>query len=215
MDHAQFCHDRHVVCVHGLVLGRESGDDVRADGGLDLDGALGGEQVEALVDVAAEAGAALVDGAIARQREDLVPAGVGEHRAVPAHEPMDPPDPAEELDAWAEHQVVGVAEHLWATAAGDDDPIAYCRIFPAGVKYPEASIGRVASAARVRRTGAGRALMTEALRRMDAARGGATAVVRISAQSYLQRFYEGLGFHVVSEPYLEDDIPHLEMLRGG
>lgn len=107
------------------------------------------------------------------------------------------------------------AEHLWATAAGDEYPIAYCRIFPAGVKYPEASIGRVASAAAVRRTGAGRALMTEALRRMDAARGGATAVVRISAQSYLQRFYEGLGFRVVSEPYLEDDIPHLEMLRGG
>lgn len=106
------------------------------------------------------------------------------------------------------------ASHLWATDPSGAYPIAYCRIFPPGVKYPEASIGRVASAGSVRRTGAGRALMTEALRRLDAD-AGAAVPVRISAQSYLQRFYEGFGFRVVSEPYLEDDIPHVEMLRGG
>jgi ElaA protein len=38
--------------------------------------------------------------------------------------------------------------------------------------------------------------------------------VRISAQAYLERFYASLGFERVGEPYLEDDIPHLEMLRG-
>lgn len=103
------------------------------------------------------------------------------------------------------------ASHLWATAGGSAYPVAYCRIFPAGVKYPEASIGRVVSASSARRTGAGRALMVEALRVMDAAAMGS---VRISAQSYLQRFYEGFGFRVVSEPYLEDDIPHVEMLRA-
>src|SRR5258708_4661413 len=93
------------------------------------------------------------------------------------------------------------AAHLWATGPGSDYPIAYCRIFPAGVKYAEACIGRVVSAAAARRTGAGRALMTEALRRMDADGMGA---VRISAQAYLPRFYEGFGFRVVSEGYLED-----------
>ncbi len=103
------------------------------------------------------------------------------------------------------------ASHLWATAGDSEYPVAYCRIFPAGVKYPEASIGRVVSASSARRTGAGRALMVEALRVMDAAPMGS---VRISAQSYLQRFYEGFGFRVVSEPYLEDDIPHVEMLRA-
>ena len=36
--------------------------------------------------------------------------------------------------------------------------------------------------------------------------------VRISAQARLQRFYESFGFKAASEPYLEDDIPHLEML---
>ncbi len=107
------------------------------------------------------------------------------------------------------------ATHLWATAPGGEYPVVYCRIFAAGVKYPEACIGRVVSAGAARGTGAGRALMTEVLRRMDAASGGAVEVVRISAQSYLQRFYEGFGFRVVSAPYLEDDIPHLEMLRGG
>ena len=107
------------------------------------------------------------------------------------------------------------AAHLWATGAGGDYPIAYCRIFPAGVKYAEASIGRVVSAGSARRTGVGRALMVEALRRMDADAGGSTATVRISAQAYLQRFYEGFGFRVASAPYLEDDIPHVEMLRGG
>lgn len=103
------------------------------------------------------------------------------------------------------------ASHLWATAPGEEKPLAYCRIFPAGVKYAEACVGRVVSAAAARRTGAGRALMAEALRRMDERGMGA---VRISAQAYLQRFYEGFGFRVVGAEYLEDDIPHVEMLRG-
>jgi ElaA protein len=106
------------------------------------------------------------------------------------------------------------AAHLWATGEGGAYPIAYCRIFPAGVKYPEASVGRVVTSPAARRTGAGRGLMAEALRVMDRD-AGATAAVRISAQSYLQRFYESFGFAVASEPYLEDDIPHVEMLRGG
>jgi len=36
--------------------------------------------------------------------------------------------------------------------------------------------------------------------------------VRIQAQAYLQRFYESFGFGVVGEPYLEDNIPHVDML---
>jgi ElaA protein len=36
--------------------------------------------------------------------------------------------------------------------------------------------------------------------------------VRISAQAHLQRFYGSLGFVAVSDVYLEDDIPHIEML---
>ena len=106
------------------------------------------------------------------------------------------------------------ARHLWCTAPDGGEPLACCRIFPAGVKYAERSIGRVVSAASVRRSGMGRLLMAEAVRRLDAETGAITPV-RISAQKYLERFYEGFGFHTVSAPYLEDGIPHVEMLRGG
>ena len=34
-------------------------------------------------------------------------------------------------------------------------------------------------------------------------------------KDYLKEFYESLGFQTVSEMYLEDDIPHVEMLYGG
>lgn len=87
---------------------------------------------------------------------------------------------------------------------------AYLRLVDAGVKYTEPSIGRVVTALEVRGTGLGRALMHEGLR------GGAQhwpgRRVRISAQARLQRFYTELGFAAASAQYLEDDIPHLEML---
>ena len=88
---------------------------------------------------------------------------------------------------------------------------AYARVFPPGVKYPEASIGRVVTNPLVRRSGAGRALMAEAVRRCEALAPGAP--VRIGAQMYLERFYEGFGFARVSPPYDEDGIMHIEMLR--
>lgn len=87
---------------------------------------------------------------------------------------------------------------------------ALLRIVDPGVKYAEPSIGRVISAAAVRRTGAGRELMAEGIRscqRLWAGQG-----IRISAQARLERFYQGFGFRTVTEPYLEDDIPHVEML---
>jgi ElaA protein len=37
--------------------------------------------------------------------------------------------------------------------------------------------------------------------------------ITISAQAYLQKFYQELGFSTESEPYLEDDIPHIKMSR--
>ena len=90
---------------------------------------------------------------------------------------------------------------------------AYTRIFPPGVKYAEASIGRVVSDPVVRRTGLGRALMHEALRRCaDVAPG---AGIRIGAQRYLERFYTTFGFVTVSPPYMEDGIEHVEMVRAG
>ena len=87
---------------------------------------------------------------------------------------------------------------------------AYCRILPPGLSYSEASIGRVVSSPAYRNTGCGRELMNEAILRTLAQFDCNT--IRISAQLYLKKFYEQLGFTQVSETYMEDNIPHIEML---
>ncbi|MCU0969589.1 MAG: GNAT family N-acetyltransferase [Rubrivivax sp.] len=88
---------------------------------------------------------------------------------------------------------------------------AVLRVVEPGAKYAEPSIGRVVTAPEVRGTGLGRVLMAEGLARCESVFPGQG--VRISAQARLQRFYEGLGFVVVGETYLEDGIPHLQMWR--
>lgn len=88
---------------------------------------------------------------------------------------------------------------------------AYARLFPPGAKYKEASIGRVMTNPAARGSGLGKALMAEALERVTEAEWG--SAVRIQAQMYLEGFYEEFGFRRVSEPYTEDDIWHVDMLR--
>jgi ElaA protein len=88
---------------------------------------------------------------------------------------------------------------------------AYLRVVDAGVKYAEPSIGRVITAPRSRGTGLGRLLFAEGVARCTAAWPGQG--IRISAQAHLDRFYGGFGFQPVGSVYMEDNIPHLEMLR--
>ncbi len=92
--------------------------------------------------------------------------------------------------------------------------IAYCRLLPPGLKYQEASIGRVCTALPQRGSGLGRELMQRALTLVDESYASESTCVdiRISAQLYLQNFYSSLGFTAVSAPYDEDGIPHIEML---
>jgi ElaA protein len=93
----------------------------------------------------------------------------------------------------------------------EDGIIAYCRLVPAGAKYPEPSIGRVITPPDARRTGMGRVLMHEALARAGELWPG--QALRIGAQAHLQRFYAEFGFATASEPYDEDGILHVEMVR--
>ncbi|MBN8507106.1 MAG: GNAT family N-acetyltransferase [Burkholderiales bacterium] len=88
---------------------------------------------------------------------------------------------------------------------------ACLRAVEPGAKYTEPSIGRVVTAPEVRGTGLGRALMHEGLARCRAQWPGAP--VRISAQARLRRFYESLGFVADGAEYLEDNIPHRQMVR--
>jgi ElaA protein len=94
----------------------------------------------------------------------------------------------------------------------DGPLIAYCRIVPPGVKFPEPSIGRVLTTAEARRTGVGRELMREAVARTLALWPGRP--IRIGAQARLERFYEDFGFAKASDPYDEDGIVHIEMVRA-
>ncbi|MBI2389181.1 MAG: GNAT family N-acetyltransferase [Deltaproteobacteria bacterium] len=110
------------------------------------------------------------------------------------------------------------ARHLWTVRRVQCDEgdlagaiVAYARILPPGEKFEEASLGRVITASSARRTGVGRAIVARAIAGIERRWGGA---IRISAQSYLERFYRELGFERVGEGYLEDGIPHIEMLRA-
>lgn len=90
-------------------------------------------------------------------------------------------------------------------------PLAYARLLNPGAKYAEPSIGRVITTAPVRGLGLGRELVRRVL--AHCAQMHPRLAIRISAQERLERFYADFGFVAVGEAYLEDGIPHLEMLR--
>ena len=106
----------------------------------------------------------------------------------------------------------GADKHAWHLMGRNADGtlLALLRVVDPGVNCPEPSIGRVVVAPELRGNGVGRALLKEGLARCQSVWPG--RAVRISAQAHLQRFYGSLGFVAVSDVYLEDDIPHIEML---
>lgn len=106
------------------------------------------------------------------------------------------------------------AWHLlgWIERRGKRALVAYARIFEPGVRYTEASIGRIVTAQEVRGTGVGKLLMAEALRHVEALAPGQT--IKLAAQRYLERFYASFGFKIASAPYEEDGINHIDMLRA-
>lgn len=100
------------------------------------------------------------------------------------------------------------ATHLFATE--NEVVVAYARIFKAGDYFKEASIGRVVVKPTHRRLSLGIEVMKKSIAYMDKHNYGS---IHISAQKYLQKFYEELGFKQVTDEYLEDDIPHIGMQR--
>lgn len=109
--------------------------------------------------------------------------------------------PYQEVDDADEH-----AYHIWFE---DEDGIeAYLRVVEPGVVFPECAIGRVIAVKR--RCGLGTKIVSAGLRAAQE-RYGAEAV-RIEAQTYARKLYEGLGFVQTSEEFLEDGIPHIGML---
>ena len=106
----------------------------------------------------------------------------------------------------------GVDPDCWHLYAREDGLLlAYCRLVPPGIKFPEASIGRVITPAAGRGRGLGRELMARAVAHCGALWPGQP--LRIGAQQYLESFYGEFGFGKCSEPYDEDGIMHIEMLK--
>jgi ElaA protein len=104
-----------------------------------------------------------------------------------------------------------VSRHLAAWSSAHAVPLAYARLVNPGGKYAEPSIGRVITTAPARGLGLGRELVRRLI--AHSARVHPGQGIRISAQERLARFYADFGFVGVGLPYLEDGIPHLEMLR--
>jgi ElaA protein len=90
--------------------------------------------------------------------------------------------------------------------------VAYARCFAAGRKFAEASIGRVITHMSARGGGIGHVLMKEAIASL--VRHWGAQPIRIGAQARLEQFYNQHGFVQNGEPYIEDGIPHIEMLRA-
>ena len=105
------------------------------------------------------------------------------------------------------------ADTLHILLKKNDKLLGYTRVLAPGVSFDGVpGIGRVCVAQTARRLGLGELLVAKAIAVASERWPGLD--IYISAQCYLQRFYESMGFVAASEPYLEDDIPHLKMIRA-
>lgn len=90
----------------------------------------------------------------------------------------------------------------------NDQIQAYVRVLRPDPESDKVSIGRVLTVNRG--SGLGRKIMLEGIK--VAKEKMAAHCIYIEAQVYAKGFYEGLGFQQISEEFLEDGIPHINML---
>ena len=111
--------------------------------------------------------------------------------------------PYQDLDGLDE-----VGTHLWLEE--DNEVVSYLRINPPETRFDEVSFGRIVTKQSARKKGLSEAIILKSLEIVIQENLGP---VRISAQSYLENYYSKFGFVKCSDEYLEDNIPHVEMLR--
>jgi ElaA protein len=120
----------------------------------------------------------------------------------------------QDMDGFDDRAVHLLGTTAAAAIAGQGDQgtplIAYARLFPAGIKFAEASIGRVITRDTVRGAGLGHVLIREAICSVGAIWG--VQPIRIGAQSRLTAYYRQHGFVEVGTSYLEDNIDHQDMV---
>ena len=94
----------------------------------------------------------------------------------------------------------------------DNQIVTYARIFKSGDYFSEPSIGRIVVKKEFRKLKYGYKLVENSIQFIE--KNLKENNILISAQSYLTKFYNSLGFIKIGEEYLEDGIPHIKMLRN-
>ena len=89
--------------------------------------------------------------------------------------------------------------------------VAYTRVFKPGYYFDNASIGRVVVKENARQYGFGKDIMKASITFIEDTLDLST--IELSAQTYLKKFYNDLGFQEIGEGYLEDNIPHIRMIK--
>lgn len=110
------------------------------------------------------------------------------------------------------HDPDGKDQSAWHLMGMKDGKlVAYTRILPAGISYPDPAIGRVVTSPAARKSGLGRELMLRSIEQCEMLFGKTS--ITLGAQLYLKKFYESLGFFASGDEYIEDGIPHITMTR--
>ncbi len=103
------------------------------------------------------------------------------------------------------------AWHLLAWKKESEQLVAYSRMISPGKKYKNyAAITRILTAKVARGKGIGRELVKRSLVHTEQLFG--KVPTKIAAQTYLTRFYSSFGFVKIGEEYLDDGIPHIDMV---
>ncbi|TSE05149.1 GNAT family N-acetyltransferase [Aquimarina algiphila] len=92
----------------------------------------------------------------------------------------------------------------------NENIVAYTRLFDAGDYFEKASIGRVVVSKNERQFGYGHDLIKTSINAIETYYK--TKQIKISAQTYLKKFYETHNFKKIGDEYLEDGIPHIAMI---
>lgn len=92
----------------------------------------------------------------------------------------------------------------------ENEIVAYLRIIPAGLSYPEISISRVLVNNKYRNSGLAKKILKKAISFIK--ENFTFESIKISAQEYIIEMYQNLDFKICSDRYLEDGIPHYEMI---
>ncbi|MCW5782556.1 MAG: GNAT family N-acetyltransferase [Nitrospirales bacterium] len=112
-----------------------------------------------------------------------------------------------ELDEYDRHPET---RHISGRSEGGE-LIAYARILPPGLCHAEVNLGRFVVKADFRQQGIGHQLLQTAVQEIS--HRWPEVPIKMSAQSHLHRFYAQYGFIQVSDGYLEDGIPHIDMVK--